>query len=82
MFLFTLSWLLILGGAVVVFNLIIPFHFCGSVICNGLAKGVSSTTLAFLWLGAMLGMRNAFVKGRILKARIDFEEPTGDLESK
>jgi len=63
---FTISWLLVLGGVIIIFKLIVPLSYCHCFVDNVL-KGVSATILAGLWLGAMLVMRNVMVRRTIFR---------------
>lgn len=63
----TVAWLLILIGAVIVFNYIVPFSYFHS-FADSVAKGVFGTIAALLWLLAMAKMRDLFVRKEILKS--------------
>ncbi|GEM_PF-1773922 len=70
---FTVAWLLVLAGAVVIFKFIVPFTYC-HCFYDGVAKGAFSTILAVIWLGILVAMRDQFVRKNILsKAQKDSE---------
>ncbi len=65
---FAIAWLLVLLGAIVIFEFIIPFQYC-ECFYDGIIKGIFTTFLAVLWLLAMVTMRNRIVKRRILERK-------------
>ena len=60
------AWVLILVGAVIIFNYIVPFSYFHSS-ADSIAKGIFGTIVALVWLLAMVKMRDYFVRRRILK---------------
>ncbi|MHB8566663.1 MAG: hypothetical protein ACYC7D_08395 [Nitrososphaerales archaeon] len=66
---FAIAWLLVLLGAIVIFEFIIPFEFC-SCFYDGILKGLLTSILAVAWLVAMITMRNSIVRKRILQRKI------------
>jgi len=64
---FTLAWVLVLVGTVIIFEFIIPFSFA-SVFYNSIAKAVFATILAVVWLYLLVLLRNLMVK-RLLSPR-------------
>ncbi len=66
MAIFTAAWVLVLAGAVVIFEFVVPFSYFHNYI-DSIAKGVLGTIVALLWLYAMVKMRDYFVSRKILK---------------
>ena len=64
---FTLAWVLVFVGTVIIFEFIIPFSF-SSFFYNSIAKAVFTTILAMVWLYLLLLLRNVAVK-RLLSPR-------------
>ena len=62
----TAAWLLILLGAVVIFNYIVPFSLFHSY-ADSVAKGIFGTVVGLLWLFAMAKMKDYFVRKKIVK---------------
>jgi hypothetical protein len=58
---FALAWVLVLVGAILIFEFIVPHNFCAG-ICNGVAKGAAATVMGVLWLLALFAMRNVLVR--------------------
>lgn len=63
---FFLAWLLVLIGAIVVFELIVPQSFCGCVY-DGVVKAALAAILGVVWILILAAMRNELVK-RTLKS--------------
>ena len=63
---FTLSWILVLVGAIIIFKLIVPFSYC-KCFGDGILKGVFATLLGGAWLVAMILMRNVMVRRTIFR---------------
>jgi hypothetical protein len=63
--LFTIAWLLVLIGTVLIFDFIVPFHHWGGIY-DSVAKGIFATILGLVWLYALALMRDVFVKRNIL----------------
>jgi hypothetical protein len=66
---FAIAWVLILAGAVVIFEFIVPFSYFHNYTDN-ILKGVMGTIVALFWLFAMVKMRDYFVEKRILKTGV------------
>ena len=66
---FTISWLLVLLGAIIIFKYIVPFNYC-SCFNDGILKGVFAVILAGIWLVAMIVMRNVMVSRTILRRKM------------
>jgi hypothetical protein len=62
---FTVAWLLVLIGTIVIFEFIVPFHYWGGIY-DSVAKAVFTTILALVWLYSLAFLRNVFVKRNIL----------------
>lgn len=62
---FTMAWLLVLIGTVLIFDFIVPFHYWGGIY-DSAAKGVFATILGIVWLYALNLMRDVFVRRNIL----------------
>ncbi len=62
----TAAWILILVGAVIIFNYIVPFSYFHTY-ADSVAKGVFGTVSALVWLLAMVKMRDYFVRTWILR---------------
>ncbi|MBI2184834.1 MAG: hypothetical protein HYU39_07750 [Thaumarchaeota archaeon] len=64
------TWLLILGGSVIVFKLIVPIPdlYEGRIglIVTAILKAGASVALVLVWVWIMVNLRNLYVK-RILK---------------
>lgn len=58
---FTIAWLLVLGGTVIIFHLIVPFSYWGG-FADSIAKGIFTTVLGLVWLYALSLLRNLIVK--------------------
>jgi ethanolamine transporter EutH len=61
MWVFAAAWLVILGGAVVVFRVIVPLTIC-HCFYDSVAKGAFATVLSVVWLGILVAMRNYVVR--------------------
>ncbi len=61
---FTIAWLLVLIGSVVIFKFILPFHYWGG-LTDSIAKGVFATVLGLVWLYALALLRNLLVRKTI-----------------
>lgn len=61
---FTVAWLLVLVGSVVIFKFIIPFHYWGG-FTDSIAKGVFATVLGLVWLYVLALLRNLLVRKTI-----------------
>jgi hypothetical protein len=61
---FTIAWLLVLIGSVVIFEFIIPFHYWGG-FTDSIAKGAFATVLGLIWLYALALLRNLLAKKTI-----------------
>lgn len=61
---FTIAWLLVLIGSVLIFEFIIPFHYWGG-FSDSVAKGVFATILGLVWLYILALLRNLLVKRTI-----------------
>ncbi len=70
MAIFAAAWILVLAGAVVIFQFVVPFSYFHSNFENSVAKGGMGTIVALLWLFAMMKMRDYFVARKILKRAV------------
>ena len=61
---FTAVWLLVLLGTILIFDLIVPFHYWGGIY-DSFAKGIFASILALIWLYAFILLRDAFVRRNI-----------------
>jgi pilus assembly protein TadC len=61
---FTIAWLLVLIGSVVIFEFIIPFHYWGG-FTDSIAKGIFATVLGLVWLYALALLRNLLARKTI-----------------
>lgn len=66
---FTLAWLLVLVGTVIIFQFIVPFHYWGGIY-DSFAKGIFALILALGWLYAMALLRDVFVRRNILLRKL------------
>jgi hypothetical protein len=62
---FTIAWLLVLVGTIVIFKFIVPFHYWGGMY-DSVTKGALTTILALVWLYTFGFLRSVFVKRNIL----------------
>ncbi|MHB1908922.1 MAG: hypothetical protein ACYCQJ_08630 [Nitrososphaerales archaeon] len=62
---FTVVWLLVLFGTVLIFKVIVPFTYC-SCSYDSVAKAGFTTILALVWLYIFVILRDVFVRRRIL----------------
>jgi hypothetical protein len=62
---FTVAWLLVLVGSIIIFEIIVPFHYWGGIY-DSAAKGIFTTILGLVWLYAFVLLRDIFVKRNIL----------------
>ncbi len=62
---FTIAWLLVLVGTIIIFEFIVPFHYWGGIY-DSVAKGIFTTILGLVWLYALVLLRDVFVKRNIL----------------
>ncbi len=67
---FTISWLLVLLGAIIIFKYIVPFNYC-NCFNDGILKGVFAVILSGVWLLAMVVMRDVMVRRTILRRKIE-----------
>jgi hypothetical protein len=67
----TAIWLLVLVGTVLIFHFIVPLTIFHSFL-DSITKAILATILVLVWLGAFIGLTNAFVRKFILtKARAE-----------
>ena len=66
---FTISWLLVLVGAIIIFRYVVPFNYC-NCSNDSILKGVFAVILSGVWLLAMILMRDVMVRRTILRRRI------------
>jgi hypothetical protein len=62
---FTIAWLLVLIGTIIIFKFIVPFYYWGRIY-DSIAKGVFTTILALVWLYSLAFLRDIIVKRNIL----------------
>jgi hypothetical protein len=62
---FATAWALVLAGAILIFEVIIPYQYCACSL-DGVLKGVFVTILGVIWLATMVGMRNLLVKRKVV----------------
>jgi hypothetical protein len=62
---FTIAWLLVLIGTIIIFKFIVPFYYWGGIY-DSIAKGVFTTILALVWLYSLAFLRDIIVKRNIL----------------
>jgi hypothetical protein len=67
---FTISWLLVLLGAIIIFKYIVPFSYC-NCSNDSILKGVFAVILSGAWLLAMVAMRDVMVRRTILRRKVE-----------
>ena len=61
MTIFSIVWILILAGTIIIFEFIVPLKIFQGLL-NGLVQGGLTLILALVWVGIFLFMRNQMVK--------------------
>ena len=67
---FTLSWLLVLLGAIIIFKYIVPLHYC-ECFNDSILKGVFALILAGAWLLSMIVMRDVMIRRTIFRRKVE-----------
>jgi hypothetical protein len=62
---FTIAWVLVLIGTIIIFEFIVPFHYWGGIY-DSIAKGTFTTVLALVWLYTLAFLRDIVVKRNVL----------------
>ena len=65
---FTMVWLLVLAGAIIIFEFIVPLAIFHSFL-DGVTKGILATILVVVWIGLFMLMRNAMETRRLRPQR-------------
>jgi hypothetical protein len=66
---FSIAWVLVLVGTIVIFEYIVPFTYC-ACFYDSIAKAGLAIVLAVVWLLAMVAMRDVMVRRTILRRRV------------
>lgn len=66
MAIFTVVWILILAGTIIIFELIVPLRVVQNLL-NGFVQAGFTLLLVMVWLGIFLLMRNLMVKRQFQK---------------
>ena len=66
---FALVWILVLAGAIIIFEFIVPLNTFHSSL-DGVIKGVLATILVIVWIGLFVVMGNAMEKRQLRPSRL------------
>lgn len=64
MAIFTIVWILVLAGTIIIFEFIVPLQIARGLL-NGLVQGILSLFLVLVWLGIFVFMRNRLVRKQL-----------------
>ncbi len=61
---FTAAWILVLLGAALIFEYIVPLTIFHSLL-DGVVKGILATILVAVWLALFVAMRNLMIRTQL-----------------